>query len=57
MATGKPTWLKIVIGLAIIFGFVGIIAGGWMFAPLILIGIVLLVLMPKLGGVPPTPKD
>jgi hypothetical protein len=57
MATGKPAWLKIVIALAIVFGIVGIIAGAWMFAPLILIAIVLLVLMPKLGGVPPTPKD
>ena len=57
MATSKPTWLKVVIGLAIVFGIVGVVAGGWMFAPLILIGIVLLVLMPKMGGVPPTPKD
>jgi hypothetical protein len=54
MATGKPGWLKAVIALAIVFGIIGVVAGGWMFAPLIIIGIVLLVLMPKLGGVPPT---
>lgn len=57
MATNKPGWLKFVIGLVIVFGLVGIVAGGWMFAPLILIGIVLLVLLPKLGGVSPTPRE
>ena len=57
MAAAKPAWLKVVIGLAIVFGLIGVVAGGWMFAPLILVGIVLLLLMPRLRGVPPTPRD
>ena len=57
MATAKPTWLKVVIALAIVFGIVGVIAGAWMFAPLIIIGVVLLIMLPRLGGVSPTPKE
>jgi hypothetical protein len=57
MATSKPGWLKVVIALAIVFGVVGIVAGAWMFAPLIILAIVLMVLLPRLGGVSPTPRE
>ena len=38
-----PGWVRIVAVLAVIFGIVGLVAGAWMFAPLIIAGIIGLV--------------
>ena len=37
-----PGWAKIAAVLAIVFGIIGLIVGAWMFAPLLLIGIIAL---------------
>jgi predicted ABC-type sugar transport system permease subunit len=44
MAVPKPTWIKVAIPLAIIFGLVGLVAGGWFMAFLIVPAIIVLML-------------
>ena len=47
MATGKPVWVKVAAIIALVFGIVGLVAGTWMLAPVILLAIVLLLMQPK----------
>lgn len=52
MAGITPTWVKIFGVIAIVAGIIGVIAGGWMLAPVVLIGLILLFL-PGARAAPP----
>jgi hypothetical protein len=44
MAGITPNWVRILAVIALICGIIGIIVGAWLFAPILIIGLVLLVI-------------
>jgi hypothetical protein len=53
MAGITPNWVRILAILALICGVIGIIAGAWLFAPILIVGLLLLVI-PMRGTPPPS---
>lgn len=49
----RSRWFEALIPLAILFGVVAIIAGFWMYTPIVLIAIVVLVILRLRHGAPP----
>jgi hypothetical protein len=53
MAGMTPNWVRILAILALVAGVIGIIAGAWLFAPILILGLIALVL-PMRKTPPPT---
>lgn len=54
MANGKSqVWVSVLAGIAVLFGIVALVAGAWMFAPLIVIGLIALVVLRSRKQTPP----
>lgn len=50
---GNTRWIQALIPLAIVFGIVAIIAGFWMYTPIVLIAVLIVLLLRMRHGAPP----
>lgn len=53
VVAGNTRWIQALIPLAIVFGIVAIIAGFWMYTPIVLIAVLIVLLLRMRHGAPP----